>query len=319
MKVFSQTDVSGNFGTTKNYIMINFISNISTVFLLVLLSSAATFANDKRITGYNFAKPDVLLILPDTLREISGLTYIDPTSFACIQDENGILFIYDAVNNRIKKQYLFNIDGDYEGITRVDETIYILRSDGVLFKISDYESEDSKLTSYQTGIPANNNEGLCYDQDNNRLLIACKGKIGKGFEHKDKRVIYGFDLSTNTLTKEPVFDLDLHTIRHFAIKNKITLPTRTKRKGQIVEPIIKFGISGICIHPSTKKLFLLSASDHLLFIFNMNGSIEHIEQLNPVLFNKAEGITFFENGDMLITNEGQDNKPTLLKFEYQIK
>jgi hypothetical protein len=30
------------------------------------------------------------------------------------------------------------------------------------------------------------------------------------------------------------------------------------------------------------------------------------------MFNKAEGIAFFENGDMLITNEGQDNKPTFL-------
>ncbi len=48
----------------------------------------------------------------------------------------------------------------------------------------------------------------------------------------------------------------------------------------------------------------------------MNGNIEHIEQLNPTMFNKAEGITFYENGDMLITNEGQDNKPTLLHFKY---
>ena len=50
----------------------------------------------------------------------------------------------------------------------------------------------------------------------------------------------------------------------------------------------------------------------------MNGDIEHIEQLNPTMFNKAEGITFYENGDMLITNEGQDKKPTLLFFKYKL-
>ncbi|HSH66722.1 MAG TPA: hypothetical protein VLB84_13235 [Bacteroidia bacterium] len=295
--------------------MLNFISNISTIVALVLFGCGATYINSEKITGYNLTKPDMSFVLPDTLREISGLTDIDSTTFACVQDENGILFIYDALSNKIKKQYTFNIDGDYEGITRVEKVIYILRSDGTLFEISNYESPDFRLTSYVTGIPANNNEGLCYDKDNDRLLVASKGKIAKGPQYKDKRVIYGFNLKTKTLSKEPVFDFDLQAIKQFAIDNKIDLPTRTKKKGE--EPILRFMTSAIAIHPISKKLYLLSASDHLLFIFNMNGNIEHIEQLNPDMFNKAEGITFLENGVMLITNEGQDKKPTLLRFKYK--
>lgn len=295
--------------------MLNFISNISTIVALVLFGCGATYINSEKITGYNLTKPDMSFVLPDTLREISGLTDIDSTTFACVQDENGILFIYDALSNKIKKQYTFNIDGDYEGITRVGKVIYILRSDGTLFEISNYESPDFRLTSYVTGIPANNNEGLCYDKDNDRLLVASKGKIAKGPQYKDKRVIYGFNLKTKTLSKEPVFDFDLQAIKQFAIDNKIDLPTRTKKKGE--EPILRFMTSAIAIHPISKKLYLLSASDHLLFIFNMNGNIEHIEQLNPDMFNKAEGITFLENGVMLITNEGQDKKPTLLRFKYK--
>lgn len=301
--------------------MINLISSIPTVLTVLLLGCGATFTNNEKITGYNLTKPDNTFLLPDTLHEVSGLTDIDSTTFACIQDENGILFIYDAKNNVIKKQYTFNLDGDYEGITRVDQNIYVLRSDGTLFEISNYTSDNFKLTSYTTGIPANNNEGLCYDQENKRLLIACKGKIGKGPEYKDKRVIYGFDLQTKTLTSEPVFDFDLQVIKDFAVNKNINLPTKSRKKnGQpITEPFIKFGTSAIGIHPVTKKLFLLSATDYLLFIFNMNGDIEHIEQLNPTMFNKAEGITFYENGDMLITNEGQDQKPTLLLFKYRQK
>lgn len=267
-------------------------------------------------SGYDFASPDASLILPDTLREISGLTTIDSNSFACIQDENGILFIYDAVQNRILKQFPFHIDGDYEGITRVGDTIYILRSDGTLFEIIRYDSPDFKLNSYYTGIPANNNEGLCYDQSSNRLLIACKGKLGKGKDFKDKRIIYGFDLVSKRLSDEPVFDFNLQAIRQFAIENNIKLPSRVKKKGQQIEPIVRFRTSAICVHPINHRLYLLSAAEHLLFIFNMNGNIEHIEKLNPKLFNKAEGITFFENGDILITNEGQEKKPTLLRFNY---
>lgn len=300
-------------------IMLNLIFKICSPFVLSVFGCGITYINNEKITGYDLTKPDFFFILPDTLREVSGLTEIDPTSFGCVQDENGILYIYDAVKNEIKAQYTFNIDGDYEGITRVGKTIYILRSDGTLFEISDYEKKNFKLSSFVTGIPANNNEGLCHDEANNRLLIACKGKIGKGPEFKDKRVIYGFDLQSKTLSKEPVFDFDLQIIKEFAIKNKVDLPTKThKQKGQpIMEPFIKFRTSAIGIHPLSKKLFLLSASDHLLFIFNMNGTIEHIEQLSPTMFNKAEGITFFENGDMLITNEGQDKKPTLLRFNYK--
>lgn len=295
--------------------MLKILSQIAIIFGLTLISCSATYTNNEEITGYNLTAPDASFTLPDTLREISGLTDIDTSTFACIQDENGILFIYDIIDNKIKKQYTFNIDGDYEGITKVGKAMYILRSDGTLFEISDYESPNFKLTSYNTGISANNNEGLCYDQDNNRLLIAAKGKIAKGPEHKDKRVIYGFDLKSKTLSRELVFDFNLQAIKRFALDNKIELPTRTRKNG--TEPILKFMTSAIAIHPITKKLYLLSAAEHLLFIFNMDGELEHIEQLNPSTFNKAEGITFFENGDMLITNEAQDKKPTLLRFNYK--
>lgn len=288
------------------------------VIALALFACASPYANNEKLIGYNLTAPDTSLTLPDILHEISGLTYMDSSSFACIQDEKGILFIYDWKRNEIKNQYTFHIDGDYEGIARVGSAMYVLRSDGTLFEIKDYDSFSFQLDSFDTGIPANNNEGLCYDADNNRLLIACKGKIDKGPEFKDKRVIYSFDLQSKTMSIEPVFDFDLEIIKAFAQNQKINLPTRNKKKGKIAEPVIKFMTSDIGIHPLTKKLYLLSASDHLLFIFNMSGEIEHMEQLNPDLFNKSEGITFLPSGDMLITNEGQNERPTLLEFKYTL-
>ena len=120
----------------------------STLFILsVFLSGCSeSFHRYNRVTEYKFMAPDRSSVLPDILHEISGLTDIDSTTFACIQDENGILFIYDTGKDAITEQYKFNIDGDYEGITRVDRTIYVLKSDGVLFEITDYDSKDFKLT-----------------------------------------------------------------------------------------------------------------------------------------------------------------------------
>ncbi len=294
----------------------HFLSALVGSIILILLIST-TLRGNREVSGYNLTSPDLSLILPDTLREVSGLVGIDSATFACVQDENGIIFIYDFLNNQISHQYAFNIDGDYEGITRVDNTLYVLRSDGMLYEISDYASPDFKLTSYETAVPAPNNEGLCYDQEHHRLLIASKGKIGKGPEYKDKRVIYGFDLNTKKLLPEPVFDFSLQTVKEFAKNNNIELPTRTKKQGEITEQVLKFATSAICIHPLTKKLYLLSAADHALFVFDMKGNIEHLELLDPVKFNKAEGITFLENGDMFVTNEAQDKKPTVLRFNYK--
>lgn len=277
-----------------------------------------SYPNNEKVIGYNLTDPDVSLKLPHILREISGLTYIDSSSFACIQDEKGVIYIYDFQKDKIKRKFKFNIKGDYEGITRVDSTIYVLRSDGTLFEIADFGNKDFKLNTYSTGIPTNNNEGLCYDPDNHRLLIACKGKAGNGKEFKEKREIYAFDLTTRTLSTEPVFDFDLKTIKEFARQQKYPDRVRNKKKGKNAGPEIKFMTSDIGIHPITKKLFVLSAFDHMLFIFNRNGTIEHIEKLNPEIFIQAEGIAFQPNGEMLITNEGRDKRSTLLRFKYKL-
>lgn len=288
-------------------------------FILTLFSCNMPHPTNTNIIGYNLNQPDAKYELPDELKEISGLTHIDSVTFACVQDENGTLYIYDMARNIIQNRYTFHYDGDYEGIARVGKTIYILRSDGDLFEISDYTADNFVVSTYTTNIPANNNEGLCYDAANHRLLIACKGKLGKGSELKDKRAIYGFDLSTKTLSANPVFEFDVNDIKQYAIANNVAVQTKTKKKKkvEVVEPVIKFMSSAVGIHPITKKLFLLSASDHLFFIVGDDGRIEHMELLNPYIFNKAEGLTFFDNGDMLITNEGQKGKPTLLRFNYQ--
>jgi hypothetical protein len=281
--------------------------------VLVLLAINCSFSGPPlKLKGYALDRPDKILVLPDTLREISGLTILDSATFACIQDENGILFIVDFINNRIRSQHTFAPDGDYEGIAKVKESIYVLRSDGMLFEITEPGSACSKTRSYYTNIPAVNNEGLCYDEINNRLLIGCKSKPGKGPEYKDQRVIYAFDPDTKQVSKEPVFRFSVENIIRFAAASKVTLPL--KKKGKNLEPVLHFSTSEIAIHPITKELFLLSSADHMLFVFDPLGQILHIEKLDPVVFNKPEGITFSARGDMLITNEGQYKKPTLLRF-----
>lgn len=287
--------------------------------LLIYISFLFSLNSFKTITtslGYDFSKPQLTIVLPEILREISGITVIDSSTIACIQDENGILFLYDITRKKIKQQFTFGLNGDYEGITKVKNTLYILRSDGTIFEIENYISKKSHIKEYKTGIPATNNEGLCYDKDNNRLLIGAKGKINKDPLNKDQRFIYEFNLKTKTLNQKPVFSFNTNDINISAKLKGIDFQKKKNKKGLLVDIGFKLNTSEIAIHPITKKLYVLSAIDHCLFVFNNNSALEHIEQLNSVVFNKAEGLSFFPNGDIIISNEGQAHQPTLLKFKY---
>jgi uncharacterized protein YjiK len=227
------------------------------------------------------------------------------------------MFIYDLGANEILKQVNFFSSGDYEGIARVDDTVYVLKSEGTLYKIEDYRSDSITVLVYPTGITAKDSEGLCYDKDNNRLLIAPKENPLRGEGSKDFRIIYDFDLKTMKLKDEPAYTFSIDTLKRFAANNRVTLPVKSKKKKKPAEPVLRFRPSAICIHPLTKDVYLLSSEDFMLFIFGNKGEIKNIFLLNPLLFSQPEGIAFLKNGDLLISNEGQSKTPAiLLRFNY---
>ena len=285
-------------------------------FFLVIGSVACKNHNERQHIGYDLLKPDEIIDLPDSLREISGITIIDTTTIACIQDENGIVFMYDILKKKIKNKLYFYKHGDYEGICKVDTSIFILRSDGALFEILNYESKTLSVIRYPTEMKAANNEGLCYDKISNRLLMARKNKIAKGKENKNKRGIYAFDLATKEFSEDPVINFNVDSVKKIVLKNNIKLPLG--RKGiKAPSVVLHFASSEISIHPLTGKIFILSSTDHLLFIINRDGVIECVEHLNPLIFVQPEGLAFLNNGDMLISNEGHKQYPTLLRFNYK--
>jgi len=299
------------------------ISLIFFLFLTCLFTSCVQPAKNKKPVerntsiGYNLSAPDEIYDLPQELQEISGITDIDSATIACIQDEREMVFIYDLNRKQITRSIDCGYSGDYEGIARVDSTLFILRSDGMITEIKNFNSPEYIRMVYTTGIPLKDNEGLCYDSTNNYLLITPKGTPSKSSGDKDKRFIYGFNLASKKLIQEPVFAIDLSVIDSFTLVNNIKLPMKEGKKGKKKEPDIRFLVSDLAIHPITGRLFLLSSVDKLLFVFNMKNELEFIEQLNPNLFKQPEGITFMKNGDMYISNEGNKKSATLVRFNYK--
>ena len=282
--------------------------------ILVLAVSLTSYylIKVKNAGEYHFSHPDEVIKLPKILKEISGITVTADNQIACVQDEIGTVFIYDITTDRLVNEYENNLTGDFEGIALVGTTMYVLRSDGVLVEYKDYTSPVSVTEEYNLNLPSADNEGLCFDKKNNRLLIAAKSKTEDGLEKKSIRLIYGFDLKSKKCDTEPIFKLHIKRIEEKASELNISNAKTGKHK----EDSFNFRPSEIAVNPVDSCIYILSGKDKLLLITDAKGEIKNLVALDPDLFKQAEGLTFLSDGTMLISNEAQQGKPTLLIFKY---
>jgi hypothetical protein len=233
--------------------------------------------------------------LPVILREVSGIVLINEREVACVQDELGVIFIYDLVINKIIKEIDFSIPGDFEGITVVGNTAYVLRSDGVLFEVENYMGQPS-VTEHQVLTGASLNlEGLCYDFKSNSLLI-----VPREFETSDftKKGVYAFDLSSRKMSKEPIMHIDLNDPK--------LLPYASRKSKEAFIP------SEIAVNPVSGNIYVSDARNGLIMIKNSKGETLKVEPLNKRVFQKTEGIAFSTSGDMYLSNEGKKSAPNII-------
>lgn len=233
--------------------------------------------------------------LPVILKEISGLAYLGENRFACVQDESGVIFIYNTATGKIEKQIPFGAAGDYEGLALVGNTAYVVRSDGRIFEVAAITSANPRVQTYTTSFTASNNvEGITHDARNNRLLLAIKGVETTQQGYKG---IYAFDLKTKTLAKEPVVRLNLADP---------ALP-KAKKRGQAVQP------SEIAVHPTTGEIYLTEATNPQLLVVDADGAIKKRHKLSSRTFGQPEGMAFTPAGKLYISNEGGNGRGNILE------
>lgn len=283
--------------------------------LFFIFNSICTFSqsNDSSFVNYHWTNPTKTYHLPKKLKEISGIAFIDENLIACIEDEHGILYLFDFKKGKIKKEIEFAEDGDYEDLAIEDKNIFILRNDGELFKIKDFQSKNPEFSHFPSNVPAQDNEGICYDSSSKNILIACKGKFGKGLVNQFRREIHLFNLDDLKTSETPLFTIKIDSVIDYANKNKIPLPIKIKNDSTI--QVLKLRMSSLAIHPVSNDIYILSSFDHSIFIFNQKGDLKHMEILDEKLFPQAEGITFMKNGNLLISNEGKGILPTIIELK----
>lgn len=300
--------------------MNKFLISISVVsFLIIFLLNSFSYPAFESVQksadtdfSYTLGEPDEIHFLPNELIEVSGLTDISDSKIACVQDEKGTIFTYDFLTKKVAEEIPFAANSDYEGLTRVGDVLYSLSSEGTLYETkSIWKNPETK--TYNLNLPSVDNEGLCYDEKNKRLLIAPKSKLGKGPEFKDAGAIFVFDLKKKKLQDEPLFYFSVSEIYDFATNKGIETDPILKKNGQ-VNKNQAFRPSSVAVHPETGDVYVISAEDFGMVIFSQSGEIKDYFAFDRTIFSKAEGITFLEDGSMVITNEGAAHSATVLVF-----
>lgn len=267
------------------------ILQIIIVFIVVVLLVIACFPKNKKsdyAIQYDFQNPTKSMILPENLKEISGLSFYKENQLACVNDEKGSVFIYDLQKEGIVEKIEIGKDGDYEGIEVVDNEIFIMKSNGKIKGFKMDSEQERKIDCTHDDVKEY--EGLSYNPTTKSLLLVTK-ELKK--DKNGKKIIYAYDLEKETLSK------------NISISEDMIRGSDGKKT---------FAPSGIAVHPGTSELYIVSSQGKKLLILSATGEKLTLIELDEKLFRQPEGICFTPNGDLYISSEGEKGDGYILKF-----
>lgn len=286
-----------------------FISSLFFVACQTEFTESPTYSDNSPTLGYKVFDPFQEWTLDQDLEEISAIACWNQNAFLAIEDEHGILYHLDK-EGHILQELPFAEDGDFEGLCIAKEDIWIARSDGTLFQLSNWQywnPDILKVQVYKTELSSENNlEGICYDADQDNLLLACKGNpLIKETTDKNIRTIFRFGLKENKLYPNPAFTIQLKDFQEYLVNDKGFLKPED------------FAPSDIAIHPQTREIYIPSNKAHLILVLQADGNFSKIYPLLPQIYEQVEGICFDLDANMYCSSEGNKAAAKLWQFRYE--
>jgi len=251
--------------------------------------------------GYDLSQPEKFL-MPESLFEISGIAFKEgkSDSIFAIQDEEGKFF---GLAWGVKKQShtKFAKKGDYEDVAIVRGRVIVLKSSGTLFlfPFADRNFEEIDSThEMKAKLPEGEYEAMYGDDSTNKLYVLCKNCKSDD----QKKSITGYILTlTDSVSQVGTFAVDVEAMKNLATD-------KDKVKGE-------FRPSAMARNPVDGNWYIVSSVNKLIVVADKNWTIKQTIELNGNTFNQPEGIAFDNDGNMYISNEGDDlSQGNILKF-----
>ncbi|WP_379953020.1 SdiA-regulated domain-containing protein [Dokdonia sp. R78006] len=289
----------------RKYIPHLFIVTLAIILTISCANSYNGQSDEKeKTTIQKKSKEDYTIIntwkMPEILNEVSGISWISENTIACVEDEDGIIFIYDLKKEKVIQEIAFAGGGDYEGIAINDKDAYVMRSDGLIYEVLRFRESEPIITTFQTAFTARNNiETLTLDTEKNSLVVTPKDRD----QSDDFKGLYYITLDAKTMDEKPLLRIDMN--------DKAFKDFKKKKAYRIFSP------SDVAIHPVTGDYYVLEGKNPKLAILDSDGTVKKVYKLDKDDFAQPEGITFSPDGKLFISNEARKEEATIVEVVFK--
>ena len=238
-------------------------------------------------------------IMPPELREISGLALTARGTVLTHDDNIGRVYEIDPRTGIMLKGFSLEggVRGDFEAITIAGDDVYLLRSNGKIYKFKEGgDAEQVPYSVYDTGLGEECEfESMAYEADSSRLVLACKKFLRKNGP-KELR-IYRLPLPLGDRSAINVLSVPIHDVIG---SNKWK----------------NFHPSDLNIDPFTKNYVLVASKEKGLIVITPDGEVLRSEPL-PGDHRQPEGVAVTPDRILLISDEANVKPPAITLYRWR--
>ncbi|MFN4316276.1 MAG: hypothetical protein ACK4E0_18460 [Chitinophagaceae bacterium] len=254
--------------------------------------------------NYDWDNP-IKFYMPDRLLEVSGISLLPGSNDSLLaqQDELGRVFLLKAGEKKYR-DIRFADDGDFEDLTILQDQVFVLKSEGSIFNflLSSFTTNEKEIaaTEWLNSWGKGEYEGLYARPDEKSLYLLCK----ECDDSKGDLLIKKLDVDSFGLKLQGEIRIASDSVSRHLQDGEI--------KGKKLQP------SGLAQHPISGDWYIISHVNKLLIIADEGWRVKSAWPLSPTRFRQPEGICFAPNGDLFISNEGDEvSSGNVLKFHFQ--
>jgi uncharacterized protein YjiK len=245
----------------------------------------------------DYSTPLAQWIMPPQLREISGLVLTSRGTVLTHDDNAGRLYEVDPKSGVLLKGFslIGNQKEDFEAITIAGDDIYLMASDGKLFRFREgADGQQVQFILFDTGLKkACEFEGLAYESDSTRLLMVCK------------RI-----LDTPASRELRIYRLPLPLNRSTFTAQRISLDDVIGANGWK-----NFRPSDIAIDPHTRDYVIVASHEKGIAVLTPDGDVVRSGPL-PGDHRQAEGVAVTRDGILIVSDEANVLPPAMTLYRW---
>jgi uncharacterized protein YjiK len=238
-------------------------------------------------------------IMPPELREISGLALTSRGTVLTHDDNIGRVYEIDPKTGILLKGFSLagGVRGDFEAITIAGSDVYLLRSNGKIYRFKEGpDASQVPYSLYDTGLGKECEfESMAFEADSSRLLLVCKKFLQK--QAPKELLIYRIPL--------PLGDRSAITAMQVAMKDVVG-----SNKWKNFHP------SDINIDPITRNYVIVASREKGLIVVTPDGEVVRSEPL-PGDHRQAEGVAITPDSLLLVSDEANVKPPAITLYRWR--